>query len=171
MAHSASSPEQMLAQGFSMTRYFERFGGWSNCRELALVAHQVALTFDAFQAGASKGSCGSSCRQLGAGLLGRRAYGSGLPAHLAGGSALRHVPRPNKNNHIRTRAFSALASQRWITVVLGYLRELDTIQARSAQQGKPSKASASSSAENPDSTPNRPKRQPKKKQPPPAAPS
>ena len=37
----------MLRQGYSLSRYLERFGGWANAKDLLLVGHQVALTFDA----------------------------------------------------------------------------------------------------------------------------
>ncbi|CAE7191860.1 unnamed protein product [Symbiodinium microadriaticum] len=43
----AGSPEAMLEQGLTLSRYWERFGGWANARDMALVAYQVGLIFDA----------------------------------------------------------------------------------------------------------------------------
>ena len=41
------SPQAMLDQGLSLSRYWERFGGWANARDMSLVAYQVGLIFDA----------------------------------------------------------------------------------------------------------------------------
>ena len=41
----------LLSQGICLSRYFERFGGFGQRRDLALIAFQVALAMDAMQAG------------------------------------------------------------------------------------------------------------------------
>ena len=61
----------------------------------------------------------------------------------------------------RSRAFSPLADQRWITVALAYLTELDTSTAKRAEMGNVSRP-GTFGGQNSDEAP-KPKPEPKKK--------
>ena len=50
-ASSSSDPAQLLQQGITLTRCWERFGGFSQSKDLGLVAFQVGMIMDALQAG------------------------------------------------------------------------------------------------------------------------
>ena len=69
---------------------------------------------------------------------------------------------PTASGILRNRPFAPLASQRWMTVVLGYLKEMEVIQSRRADTARP-KGSAAGSDPQPDGdAPARPKRPPRK---------
>ncbi|OLP77151.1 hypothetical protein AK812_SmicGene42825 [Symbiodinium microadriaticum] len=126
------SPASMLEQGLTLSRYWERFGGWSNARDMALVAYQVGLIFDAMMAE----RCELAKDHLA--LLAVSLEQSSLDgSRMDIGYQLTWLEEPpssmfmaRSSHNPRGRAFAPLASQRWITVVLAFLKELDTIQAR-----------------------------------------
>ena len=63
----------------------------------------------------------------------------------------------NAGSLSRSRSFSPLADQKWITVALAYLKELDTIQTKRAEfvGGNPKATSTASPAPKPKGTPKR----------------
>ncbi|CAE7745598.1 dnc [Symbiodinium sp. CCMP2456] len=142
-------PATLLSQGICLTRYHERFGGFGQVKDLALIAHQVAMAMDAMQAGKIE-QCQDHLALLAvsleqASLDGGRmdlAYQlTWLEEPPAGMFANRSVTTLGRN-----RPFAPLASQRWMTVVLGYLREMEVIQNR---RGRQAKAAAKTAEEGP----------------------
>ena len=159
----AGSPASMLEQGLTLSRYWERFGGWSNARDMALVAYQVGLIFDAMMAERYE-LAKDHLALLAVSLEQSSLDGSRMDI----GYQLTWLEEPpssmfmaRSSNRPRSRAFAPLASQKWITVVLAYLKELDTIQARRGDTHRPS-APRPSVADSPEG-PAAPKRRPKKK--------
>ena len=160
---AAGSPAGMLEQGLTMSRYWERFGGWANARDMALVAYQVGLIFDAMM-GERYDLAKDHLALLAVSLEQCALDGSRMDigyqlTWLEEPPSSMFMARPG--NHPRGRAFAPLASQKWITVVLAYLKELDTIQARRGDAQRPS-APRPPPADPADSA-GAPKRKPKRK--------
>ena len=154
----------LLSQGICLSRYFERFGGFGQTRDLALIAFQVALAMDAMQAGRLElaqdhlALLAVSLEQasLDGGRMDLAYQLTWLEEPPAGMYA-----NPTASGILRNRPFAPLASQRWMTVVLGYLKEMEVIQSRradnrpaqgfsswvrsAARRRRPSKAKAPSS--------------------------
>ena len=159
------SPEELMARGVSGSRYLERFGGFGKHRELGCLQHQVMTLMDFLQVGNLPAARDSAA--LLAVTIDQEALDNGR-FDLANVLCLQEEPPSTIFSHkpanvlSRTRAFSPLASQQWITVALAYIKELDVISAKRLElstQTKPGTFAASSgSPENP-----RPKPAPKKK--------
>ena len=116
----ASCPGDLLRQGYSLSRYWERFGGWSASRDNALIAHQVALAFDALEA--DRVDMAKDHIALLAVFLEQTLLDSNrtdVAYHL---TLLEEPPVgmfvARQGQGAQSRAFAPLASQRWVTVVL-----------------------------------------------------
>lgn len=48
-ASSTATPQQLAAQGVTMTKYVERFGGYGKARDYGQVMWQIALIMDYLQ--------------------------------------------------------------------------------------------------------------------------
>ena len=148
----ASSPGDLLRQGYSLSRYWERFRGWSASRDNALVAHQVALAFDALQAdrvGLAKDHIALLAVFLEQSLLdSNRTDVAYQLTFLEEPPVGMFVARQGIG--AQSRAFAPLASQRWVAVVLSYLKELDTIQGRRQEFAKAAKSAPSNPGGNQD---------------------
>ena len=161
---ASSDPAVLLSQGICLTRYLERFGGYGQTKDLGLIAFQVGMAMDAMQAGKIE-LCQDHLALLAvsleqASLDGGRmdlAYQlTWLKEPPAGMFANRSVTTLTRN-----RPFAPLASQRWMTVVLGYLKEMEVIQNRSLESTKP-RGSGAGSDQLPDAVGVRPRRPPRK---------
>ena len=161
------TPQAMLEQGLSLSRYWERFGGWANARDMSLVAYQVGLIFDALMC--ERYDLAKDHVALLAVSLEQASLDG---ARMEIGFQLTWLEEPPSSLYLprttglaRGRSFAPLASQRWITIVLAYLKELDTIQARRQEvpRGPATRPPPPEGAEQP-----APKRRPKKKPSPPA---
>ena len=154
-----------MQRGISGTRYLERFGGFGKHRELGCLQHQVMTILDFLQVGNLPAARDATA--LLAVTLDQAALDNGR-FDLANLLCLQEDPPSTVFSHkpanvlSRTRAFSPLASQQWVTVALAYLKELDIISAKRLELAAPSKqgplGATFSPAENP-----RPKGAPKKK--------
>ncbi|CAE7831595.1 unnamed protein product [Symbiodinium sp. CCMP2592] len=135
----SSSPAELLTQGVSMSRYLERFGGWANSRDLGLLAYQVGLIFDALLA--DRTDLARDHVALLATCLEQAALDHGRMEVAYQLTLLEDPPSSmflaRSGPTARGRAFAPMASQRWVSVVLAHLRELDTIQARRAEHARP----------------------------------
>ena len=167
-ATASTDPAVLLSQGVSLTRYFERFGGFGQHKDLALIAFQVAMVMDAFQAGKveqaqdhaallavslEQAALDGGRMEIGYHLTWLEEPPAGMYSARPGGGLLRHRP------------FAPLASQRWITIVLGYLKEMEVIQSRRQDAGKPRGSATGSeqpSLSDAPAAPKRPPRRPKK---------
>ena len=123
--------QAMVDQGITMSRYWERFGGWSGSRDMGLVAYQVGLVFDAMMS--ERYDLARDHLALLAVCLEQSSYDNG---RLDIGYQLTWLEEPpsamfqSRTGAARVALFAPLASQRWVTVVLSYLKELDVIQSK-----------------------------------------
>ena len=165
-----SDPAALLHQDVCLSKYWERFGGFGSQRDLALLAHQLAHALDAMQAG--RVELAQDHMALMAVALEQAVMDSGRMDLAFQLTLLEEPPaamftaRPQSS--MLARAFAPLAAQRWVTVVLGALKELDAIQVKRADlvKGGKHQAQGSGSHDSQESEASQrrpPKRQPKKK--------
>ena len=129
-------PSVLKQQGISMAKYVERFGGYGQVRNLALIQWQVCLAMDQALAGHMEG-----CLDIPSLLCVCLEQASLDNGNLDIGYLLTLQEEPPSaimsNRSImsvggRARAFAPLADQRWVTTSLAYLRELDLITQKRA---------------------------------------
>ena len=124
------SHAQMMQNGISGTKYLERFGGYGKARDIGVIQYQLMIIMDYMQVDnhlAAKDSLALLCVMLEQAALdgGRLDLGQILtlsddpPSSIFSNRQMMMVGR--------TKAFAPLADQRWVTVALAYLKELDTI--------------------------------------------
>eukprot|EP00435_Cladocopium_sp_Y103_P075147 s60_g54.t1 len=158
------SPQDLLARGVCGSQYLERYGGYAKHRELGHLQFQVMSIMDFLQAG--NWDAAKDATALLSVVLDQACLDNGRfdLAHLL---CLQEEPPTSIFTHkpahalSRTKAFSPLADQKWVTVALAYLKELDTITAKRLELGgqKPNAFGSASTDEGPKA-----KAQPKKKQ-------
>ena len=166
-----AEPAELLQQGVCLSRYWERFGGFAGQRDLGAIAHTLAHAMDALQAGrmnqvsdhlALLAVCVEQMSMDG----GRAELGYQL-TWLEEPPASMFTARSSKSA-MHTRAFAPLASQRWVAIVLSYIKELDVIAAKRADMKKSGASSAPTTGAKDEESedapaPSRPKRPPRKK--------
>lgn len=168
MAPTSSSditPQQMLARGISGTRYLERFGGYGRMREWGQLQWQVMTALDFLMEdniNAAKDTVALLAVTLEQGVLdqGRLEIASLLCLQEDVPSSVFMNRQLTATS--RSRTFSPLADQRWITCALAYL-EMDLIINKRQEyvSGAGGKASTTSTAD--DHPTPKPKPSPKKK--------
>ena len=125
------SHESMMQAGISGTRYLERFGGYGRCRDLGLVQYQVMSAMDFLQVG-NYGAAKDVVALLAVML--EQAVLDGGRFEVAQVLTLQEdVPYTvfsARQGSVARRAFAPLADQRWVTVALAYLKELETISSK-----------------------------------------
>lgn len=157
-----TSSQAMLDKGLSGTRYLERFGGYGKHRELGHIQFQVMTALDHMMAGNTGGA--QDTVALLAVML-EQMVPDGGRMEVAGLLCLQEdVPSSVFTNRqlastSRARSFAPLADQRWITVALQYLREMDLIASKRAEFAG-GKASGSGANQEDDPLP-KPKPKPK----------
>ena len=133
MAFSELTADQLLAQGVSGVRYLERFGGYGRHRDLGLLQYQVMTIFDFLMVG--NVGAAKDILALTAVMIEQAVLDNGRFDIAALLSLMEDPPSTIFMNRqilstSRSRAFAPLADQRWITVALAYLKEMDTIASR-----------------------------------------
>ena len=118
---------------FSMVNYLERFGGYGGCREMGLVQFCLAHIFDAALQNDMDGvrehialtmtAVEQSVQDNGRWELAWQLTLLEDPPHQLWGYR-------GNNFNPRVRAFAPLCVQRWATVALAYMKEVDFIQSR-----------------------------------------
>ena len=157
------SAQQLMERGVCGTRYLERFGGYGRHRDLGLLQYQVMQILDYLQLEnipAARDTAALLAVTIEQAVMdnGKMDFASvlclqdDLPASI-------FVNR-NAGALSRSRSFAPLADQKWITVALAYLKELDTIQSKRAEFVG---ATAKPTASVPSSPTPKPKGGPKKK--------
>lgn len=127
------SPQELMDKGICGTRYLERFGGYGKVRELGCLQHQVMSIMDCLQT--QNWQAARDQTAMLAVTLDQAALDSGK-VDLAQLLCLQEEPPStvftNRQGNIlaKTRAFSPLADQKWITVALAYIKELDVITSK-----------------------------------------
>ena len=143
------SPLEMVNRGITGARYLERFGGYGRMREWGQIQYQIMTALDYLMEdniGAVKDTVALLAVTLEQGVL------DGGRLEIASLLCLQEdVPSGVFMNRqltatSRSRSFSPLADQRWITCALAYLKEMDVISSKRqefAAGGKPSLSSTS----------------------------
>ena len=144
----SADPAELLQQGICLSRYWERFGGFAGQRDLGAIAHTLAHAMDALQAGRINQASDhiallAVCVEQMSMDSGRAELGYQL-TWLEEPPASMFAARSAKSA-MHTRAFAPLASQRWVAIVLSYVKELDVIAAKRADMRKGGAPSASGS--------------------------
>jgi hypothetical protein len=153
---SSGSPEELLARGISGTLYMERFGGFGRHRDLGLILYQVMGIMDFLQVG-NMGAARDATALLAVCI--DQAVLDGGRFDLAALLTLQEDPPSSifinrqQSTLARSRAFSQLADQRWVTTALAFVKELDLIQTKrlelSGQSTRPQPASDSTAKAKP----------------------
>ena len=169
-ASAEGTPQELLDRGVCGTRYLERFGGFAKVRELGCLQQQVMSIMDCLQA--SNLQAARDQTALLAVTLDQAALDQGR-FELANLLCLQEEPpatifTSRQTNVLnRPRAFSPLADQRWVTVALAYIKELDVITTKRLEltsQSRPGTFTSASSGGDSTPAPNaKAKAQPKKK--------
>lgn len=170
-ASSDGSPQELLDRGICGSRYLERFGGFAKVRELGCLQQQVMSILDCLQA--SNLQAARDQTALLAVAIDQAALDQGR-FELANLLCLQEEPPStvfsNRQMNVlgKPRAFSPLADQRWVTVALAYIKELDVITTKRLELTNQSRhglfSGGSGGGDSNSSNPNpKPKPQPKKK--------
>ena len=133
-AASTATPQQLAAQGVTMTKYVERFGGYGRARDYGQVMWQIALIMDYLQTENWQGAKDATA------LLAVCMEQTSLDGVMDVGLLLSLVEDPPSsvftNRSLappsRGKSFAPLADQRWITVALSFIKELDVISQKRA---------------------------------------
>eukprot|EP00435_Cladocopium_sp_Y103_P034882 s2166_g9.t1 len=121
------SAQELLDRGICGTRYLERFGGFARARELGCLQQQVMSILDCLQASNLQAARDQTA------LLAVAIDQDQGRFELANLLCLQEEPPStvfsNRQMNVlgKPRAFSPLADQKWVTVALAYIKELDVI--------------------------------------------
>ena len=158
----ASSSQALLDRGISGTHYLERFGGYGRHRELGHIQYQVMTALDFLMAG-NIPAVQDTIALMGV-MIEQMVLDNGR-MEVAGLLCLQEdVPANVFSNRLvtstaRTRSFAPLADQKWITVALQYLREMDVINNKRQEFAGKTSGGGSDPTDDP-----KPKVRPKSKQ-------
>jgi len=125
-----ATPEEMMSRGICGTKYLERFGGYGRCRDLGVIQHQVMTAMDFLQMGnveAAKDTVSLLAVMLEQATLDGGRLDLGQILTMADDPPAAIFTNKQVAQISRAKAFSPLADQRWVTVSLAYIKELDTI--------------------------------------------
>eukprot|EP00435_Cladocopium_sp_Y103_P067464 s89_g30.t1 len=127
------TPLELLQRGISGPLYMERFGGFGKQRDLGMILYQIMGIMEFLQAdniGAAKDATALLAVAIDQAVL------DGGKFDLASLLTLQEEPpstiyvHRQQSSLARARAFSPLADQRWVTVALAFLKELDVITSK-----------------------------------------
>lgn len=167
-ASPEGSPQELLDRGVCGTRYLERFGGYGRVRELGCLQQQMMSIMDCLQA--SNWQAARDQTALLAVTIDQAALDQGR-FELANLLCLQEEPPATvfsarqMNVLNKPRAFSQLADQKWVTVALAYIKELDVITSKRLELTSQSKHTifGGASSDSPGNPFPKPKPGPKKK--------
>lgn len=121
---------QLMASGITGTRYLERFGGYGKQRDLGLIQFQLMTVFDFLMAEnteAAKDTLALLIVMVEQACLDHGRFDLGQVLTLQEDPPAGVFTNRQLSQVSRARSFAPLADQRWITVALAFLKELDTI--------------------------------------------
>ena len=127
------TPLELFQKGVNGTRYLERFGGYGRHRDLGQIQWQVMQTFDFLQAEnlpAARDSIALLAVTLEQAVLDNGRFELAAVLCLQDDLPAGIFQNRQSGQFSRSRSFAPLADQRWITVALAYLKEMDTIQSK-----------------------------------------
>ena len=129
----SATPEELMTRGVCGTKYLERFGGYGRCRDLGVIQHQVMTCMDFMQVGnheAAKDTLALLSVMLEQATLDGGRLDLGQILTLADDPPASIFTNKQVAQISRAKAFSPLADQKWVTVALAYLKELETITSK-----------------------------------------
>lgn len=143
---------ELHAREVYATRYLERFGGFGRHRELGFVIWQVAMTMDFTQQ--DNALAARDVLALLFVFLEQMVMDNGKIDVAVNLALMEDPPQGLFSNRAfsaiaRQRAFAATADQKWVTVALQYLKQLDTIQTRRGEATKEKPTTLVTSGPNP----------------------
>ena len=132
--------DQMASTDVSMVQYLERFGGYGNCRDMGIVQYALAFIVDM----AVRGDLVGIQEHLALLIVAIEQYAQDSKWELGFLLTLLEDPPPQMwafRNPVgaqtgRVRAFAPLCPQRWATIQLAYMKEIDFIQNRRSEATK-----------------------------------
>eukprot|EP00435_Cladocopium_sp_Y103_P053192 s698_g17.t1 len=127
------TPGELMARGICGTKYLERFGGFGKHRELGCLQFQVMSILDFLQTenwGAARDAAALLAVTLDQAALDNAKFDLALLLCLQEEPPVTIFSHRQQNPLSKTRAFSPLADQKWVTVALAYIKELDVISAK-----------------------------------------
>ena len=157
------SPQELMDRGICGTRYLERFGGYGKVRELGCLQYQVMSIMDCLQT--QNWQAARDQTALLAVTLDQAALDSGK-FDLAQLLCLQEEPPStiftSRQGNIlaKPRAFSPLADQKWVTVALAYIKELDVITSKRLELTSQSRQGTFGNSSLTDASPGQPKAKP-----------
>ena len=139
-ARLPSSPQEALAHSeFSMVNYLERFGGYGGQRELGLVQFCLAHIFDCAMNEDWEGvkeHLALTMTAVEQSVQDAGRWDLAFPLTLLEEPASQMWSYKNSMVSSRARAFAPLCPQKWATVALAYLKEVDYIHNRRLEMNK-----------------------------------
>eukprot|EP00435_Cladocopium_sp_Y103_P024671 s2443_g6.t1 len=155
------TPSELFLREVTPTAYVERFGGYGRSRDLGCLQWQVAMILDHLQndnVAAARDGAALMAVCLEQAALDNGRLDIGLLLALADDPPSGVFQNRAGTTYARGRTFAPLADQRWITIALAYIKEMDLIASKrmDAIGGRQEKDVATSSG-----TPG-PKKNPKK---------
>ena len=135
----------LLANGISGVRYLERFGGYGRQKDLGILMFQVMTAIDFLMAGnveAAKDTVALMAVMLEQACLDGGRFELAQCLTLQEDIPASIFTSRQTSQLSRSRAFAPLADQRWITVALAFLKEMDVIVSKRGELTSTSAASA-----------------------------
>lgn len=130
------APQELVDRGITGVRYLERFGGYGRHRELGQLQYQVMTAFDFMMCGNMEAA--KDTVALLAVTIEQASLDNGR-MELATLLCLQEDPPSSifVNRSLtatsRARSFAPLADQKWVTVALAFLKEMEVITAKRAE--------------------------------------
>eukprot|EP00438_Fugacium_kawagutii_P004823 Skav226390 [mRNA] locus=scaffold1631:67277:74756:+ [translate_table: standard] len=130
------TPQQLMERGVCGTRYLERFGGYARFRDLGQLQYQVMQILDFLQTEnvpAARDHCALLAVTLEQAVLDNGKFELASILCLQDDLPSSIFQNRQAGMMARSRSFSPLADQKWITIALAYLKEMDLIVAKRAE--------------------------------------
>eukprot|EP00435_Cladocopium_sp_Y103_P042131 s2497_g11.t1 len=137
----SSSPMELMDKGICGTKYLERFGGYGRHRDLGQIQYQVMQILDYLQmenVAAARDATALLAVTLEQAVMDNGRFDLAAVLCLQDDLPSNIFVNRNAGAFSRSRSFSPLADQRWVTIALAYLKELDAIQSKRAELAGPS---------------------------------
>ena len=127
------SPAELSARGITPTAYLEKYGGYGRTRDLGALQWQVGLILEHLQhdnLAAAKDATALLCVCIEQGALDGGRLDIGLLLSLTEEPPAGVFSNRSMSGIHRGRPFAPLASQKWVTTTLAFIKEMDLIAAR-----------------------------------------
>ena len=124
---------QLMAADITGTRHLERFGGYGRQRDLGLIQYQLMTIFDFMMADnveAAKDCLSLLIVMVEQACIDQGRFDLGQVLTLQEDPPAGMFTNRQLSQVSRARSFAPLAEQRWITVALAFLKELDAISVK-----------------------------------------